>query len=542
MSISSEKIVVVGFGWVGQANAIALKQMGYSVWFYDTASEINFHYTNEDGTHEHIDRARSLEEVDGANTWFIVCVGDRVAEDGVQDISLITSATNSLRQLQGKVILRSTVLPQKLHEPYFHIYVPEFLHEKKAIEECLHPYYFVLGTRGESEIPSFLREWERRAYRVFKGTPEEASYIKYLSNIWNAVRIAFVNEMGDSMGTPRTKEDVRKIERVLDFILEQKMYLKYGQAFDGHCLPKDTRAYMRAHAESGKNVDLLKGAYTSNTHHAEIQETYKSLPKVFSFWDYDGNAKGFLGGVWRLLNTLPIVRILRKRLRFVRRYTERLIPDRTVKEAGTQWESRAKQNPRFYADMRTQKGEKVTSDDVRISGERDVDRYILRDPQLAHLFNTEKVALDFGSGVGRMTEFLGTSFGKVYGVDISPSMIAAAHEHVRAENIVFDDISDTRLPYGDASVDFVFSFMTLQHVPTREAVEAYVREFYRVLKNAGMAKIQVRGGGGVKKWEWTYGPQFTPEEIITLSEQAGFTVLEHQVEGVKNVWITLHKK
>lgn len=542
MSIHSEKIVVIGFGWVGQANAIALKQMGYSVWFYDTAQEINYHYKNEDGTHEHIERARSLKDVDGPNTWYIVCVGDRVTEDGIQDISFIVTASQSLRQLQGKVVLRSTVLPQKLNELYFHIYVPEFLHEKKAIDECLQPYYFVLGTKGEVEVPSFLREWERRAYRVFKGTPEEASYVKYLSNIWNAVRIAFVNEMGDSMGTPRTKEDVRKIERVLDFILEQKIYLRYGQSFDGHCLPKDTRAYMRAHVDEGKNVDLLKGAYTSNTHHALIQETYKSLPKVFSFWDYDGSTKGFFSGMWRLVNTVPAVRILRKRLRFVRRFIERLIPDRTVKEAGEFWEKRAKENPLFYSDTRTRSGQKVTTEEVRASGKKDADRYILNDPQLAGLFGQERVALDFGSGVGRITEYLGTSFGKVYGVDISNAMLAAAREHVRAENIVFDQINDTRLPYGDASVDFVFSFMTLQHVPTREAVEAYVREFYRVLKNSGMAKIQVRGGGGVKKWEWTYGPQFTPEEIIVLSEHAGFTVLEHQVEGVKNVWITLHKQ
>jgi phosphoglycerate dehydrogenase-like enzyme len=30
-----EKIVIVGFGWVGQANALALVQMGYQVFYYD---------------------------------------------------------------------------------------------------------------------------------------------------------------------------------------------------------------------------------------------------------------------------------------------------------------------------------------------------------------------------------------------------------------------------------------------------------------------------------------------------------------------------
>jgi hypothetical protein len=32
---STERIVIVGFGWVGQANAIALTEMGQEVFFYD---------------------------------------------------------------------------------------------------------------------------------------------------------------------------------------------------------------------------------------------------------------------------------------------------------------------------------------------------------------------------------------------------------------------------------------------------------------------------------------------------------------------------
>ena len=35
-----EKIVVVGFGWVGQANALALARMGYQVFYYDIAPPV----------------------------------------------------------------------------------------------------------------------------------------------------------------------------------------------------------------------------------------------------------------------------------------------------------------------------------------------------------------------------------------------------------------------------------------------------------------------------------------------------------------------
>ena len=65
-----EKIVVVGFGWVGQANAIALVDMGYEVSYFDPASP-KHHY--EHIYPEHYDRIRQLSsvlEIDGENTCY----------------------------------------------------------------------------------------------------------------------------------------------------------------------------------------------------------------------------------------------------------------------------------------------------------------------------------------------------------------------------------------------------------------------------------------------------------------------------------------
>lgn len=539
-----EKIVVVGYGWVGQANAIALSRMGYPVWFYDTAPTPTLHYAEEmDASHTMIRRAESIEEVDSEDTWYLVCVGDRVSEECEQDISLIKKATDSLRNVRGHVILRSTVLPQKLSELSFDIYMPEFLHELNAVEECINPFFFVLGTREVRALPSFLRDWERRSHKVFKGTPEEASYVKYLSNIWNAIRIAFVNEMGDSMGTPKTKEDVKKIERVLDFVLDRKSYLRYGQSFGGHCLPKDTRAYIGAHKKEGKSIDLLIGAYASNDAHAMVQEKYQSLPKVFSFWEYDQSNLTIFQFVWRTVNTLPLVKKARKNSRFVMDAISRVIPDRSIDEVVAIWEKKALENPLYYSFMRTKSGPEVTHEELQESGKIDYERYILNDSYITDIRtrDAQKRVLDFGSGVGRMTEFFADHFDHVHGVDIAPSMVRHAKERIKKENVNFDEFDGYTLPYGSKYFDLVFSYLVLQHVPTRYDVERYLREIHNVLKEGGIAKVQLRGGRGVKKWEWSYGVSFTPEEAVLVAERNGFTVLEHQVEGLKNVWLILKK-
>ncbi len=541
-----EKIVVVGFGWVGQANAIALSKIGYPVWFFDVSEEVKFHYRiDSEDLYANIKRAKTLDSVDGPNTWFIVCVGDRVSEEREQDISLIKGATDMLRDKKGSVILRSTVLPQKLCELYFDVYVPEFLHEKNAVEECIDPYYFVVGYDTALELPSFMKEWERRSYKVFKGTPEEASYIKYLSNIWNTIRIAFVNEMGDSIATPRTQDDVKKIERILDFVLERKSYLRYGQGFDGHCLPKDTRAYIGAHLKEGKNMDLLIGAYTSNEHHKMLQNMHQTLPKVFSFWDYDVRVKGVFEHIWKTVNNLALVKVIRKSMRGIMDGISSFIPSRSVKDTKRIWEKKARQNALYFSNPRTKSGELVTDNELNQTGASDYERYVSRDGILERLLkqNPDTVVLDFGCGSGRLTQYFAKDAKFVHGIDISDTMIESASQRLSSlKNVTFNSFDGISLPYEDEVFDIIFSYQTLQHVPTYADIERYFKSFRRLLKKSGVVKIQLRGGRGVKKWEWSHGVNFTPQQAISIAEKTGFTVADHQVEDIKNIWLVLKVK
>lgn len=277
------QIVVVGFGWVGQANALSLARQGYQVAFYDP-KEPPRHYEKDYGQmYDRVKRLGTVSGLDAANTCYIVSVGDRVGEDGTQDISLIRNALESLKGMKGTVILRSTVLPHLLAGLAFDYYVPEFLHEKYAVQECGTPHFLVIGKKSDKPEPYFLADWERVAYKTFRGTPEEASHIKYLSNLWNSVRIAFANEYGDSIREPKTKADVAAVERVIDFVFDGKFYMRYGRTFGGHCLPKDTRAYIWGQKQNGRSMPLLEGVYAANEAHKAF-ESSGTLTEWFSSW------------------------------------------------------------------------------------------------------------------------------------------------------------------------------------------------------------------------------------------------------------------
>lgn len=101
-------------------------------------------------------------------------------------------------------------------------------------------------------------------------------------------------------------------------------------------------------------------------------------------------------------------------------------------------------------------------------------------------------ALDFGCGVGRLSQALAHHVDEVIGVDIASSMLAKARELDRSKGRVMfvlnqrPDLNDV----STGSVDIVYSSLVLQHMPP-ELARGYLREFVRVLAPGGVAIFQV---------------------------------------------------
>ncbi len=101
-------------------------------------------------------------------------------------------------------------------------------------------------------------------------------------------------------------------------------------------------------------------------------------------------------------------------------------------------------------------------------------------------------ALDFGCGVGRLSQALAAHFQQVHGVDISSSMLElAAHYNQYSDRCQYhlNTAKDLSL-FANNTFDFVYSNITLQHMPPRYA-ESYILELLRVLKPNGILMFQI---------------------------------------------------
>lgn len=103
-----------------------------------------------------------------------------------------------------------------------------------------------------------------------------------------------------------------------------------------------------------------------------------------------------------------------------------------------------------------------------------------------------KKALDFGCGVGRLTQALTDHFDEVWGVDIAPSMIKSANRYNQRGNrchYYLNEAADLTA-FSDDSFDFICSFITLQHLEPQYSA-TYLREFVRILAPHGLLIFQL---------------------------------------------------
>jgi SAM-dependent methyltransferase len=103
-----------------------------------------------------------------------------------------------------------------------------------------------------------------------------------------------------------------------------------------------------------------------------------------------------------------------------------------------------------------------------------------------------EAALDFGCGLGRLTQSLAPLFESVVGVDIAPSMIDRARYLNRFGTkcqYIVNDRSDLTI-FPDSSFDLVLSLLVLQHMEPRFSRE-YISEFVRVVRPGGLVVFQI---------------------------------------------------
>ena len=102
--------------------------------------------------------------------------------------------------------------------------------------------------------------------------------------------------------------------------------------------------------------------------------------------------------------------------------------------------------------------------------------------------------VEIGCGIGRMTRALAARFGRIIALDVSPEMIdRARRNNPNLANVEFRVGSGVDLAgIPDRSVDVVFSWFVLQHLPREADVLRYVEDAGRVLRDGGTAFLHIQ--------------------------------------------------
>jgi UDPglucose 6-dehydrogenase len=228
------KIIVAGYGFVGKAVVESLK--GTVVCIVDpkyTTSQIS-----------------QNADADGV----IICVGTPETVLGDCDVSQIYSVMDQVPETMP-VLIKCTVRPDYLNKissdyPNHKIcYSPEFLRATTANEDFANQTYMVLGGKDPDNIWSNLFKNSLKNLNTIEYcTLTEASMVKYATNCFLSVKVAFFNQIYDMCQA--NGSDYNKVMELLQ--MDSRMGHSHMQVpgpdgsrgFGGACFPKDTSAFI----------------------------------------------------------------------------------------------------------------------------------------------------------------------------------------------------------------------------------------------------------------------------------------------------------
>ena len=164
------------------------------------------------------------------------------------------------------------------------------------------------------------------------------------------------------------------------------------------------------------------------------------------------------------------------------------------------WEERAELNAAWYVDT-TVDWDAPDMERFFGTGRALVAEALDQAPPSAPRPRHRELAVEIGSGLGRVCAALAGRFDRVIGIDVADGMVERARELVPDPNVSFHVGDGTTLqPVPDACADLVLSFTVFQHVLRPGVVEGYIAEAGRVLRPGGVLVFQWNNSTGPLRW------------------------------------------
>ena len=257
------KILILGLGYVGTANAVLLSQHN-EVICYDLNSnridQINKKISpieDEEASKFLLSsnlNIRGVTKFPSSEDFNFVVIATPTNYDPKTnnfDTSSIQDCIGQLNNVGSKatIIIRST-LPigfvksmKKKFPSQEIIFVPEFLREGRALHDSIHPSRIVIGSHSKNAkifADLLVQGAVDKNVKVLFTNSDEAETSKLFANSYLAMRVAFFNEL-DNFALSKnlnSKEIIQAMSldsRVGDF------YNNPSFGYGGYCLPKDTK-------------------------------------------------------------------------------------------------------------------------------------------------------------------------------------------------------------------------------------------------------------------------------------------------------------
>lgn len=218
----------------------------------------------------------------------LICVGTPSQLNGNLDLKYIRrvcemiGAAIGAKSARHVVVIRSTILPGTMRQVVIPTLEessdkvagrdfgvcnnPEFLREGTAVYDFYHPPKTVIGETDTVSGDILATLYEKMDAPLIRTDVETAEMVKYVDNVWHALKVGFANEIGNvckGIGIDG--------HRVMDiFCQDTKLnispyYMKPGFAFGGSCLPKDLRALTYKARAMDLEVPILNSILPSNS-------------------------------------------------------------------------------------------------------------------------------------------------------------------------------------------------------------------------------------------------------------------------------------
>ncbi|MGH2385799.1 MAG: nucleotide sugar dehydrogenase, partial [Candidatus Limnocylindria bacterium] len=221
-----------------------------------------------------------------------ICVGTPSHANGSLDLSAVERVAESIGEAlatkQGRhiVVVRSTMLPGSTEERVipalerssgkragvdFEVsYNPEFLREGTSIRDFYHPPFTIIGADSTETVGRVAELYAGVEGETFPVPLRVAEMVKYVSNAYHALKVAFANEIG----VLAQAHDIDSHQVMDIFVQDRKLnvspaYLRPGFAFGGSCLPKDLRALVHDARRLDVHAPVLEAILPSNQRHVE---------------------------------------------------------------------------------------------------------------------------------------------------------------------------------------------------------------------------------------------------------------------------------